>query len=156
MQGSTKLNTIFGQHLYNVCLMYCRLKLQAKNELSQPALPYLTSISEKFYWLQASPAAWPSGSERSFYDSRDRKIDGSTATQASFLRPWIRCYRTIISALVESNEQQIKEVGSKTQAETRKQRQLLSESGFVLRVAPPSLFCDRRIEMNKSIKKQMT
>ena len=33
----------------------------------------------------------------SFYDSRDRKVDRSTPTQASFLRPWIRCFTTIIS-----------------------------------------------------------
>ena len=32
----------------------------------------------------------------------------------------------------------------------RKQRQLLSESGFVLCIAPPSLFRDRRIKMKKS------
>ena len=37
----------------------------------------------------ASSAAWPSGSERRFYDGHDRKIDGSNLTQASSLRPWI-------------------------------------------------------------------
>ena len=35
----------------------------------------------------ASPAAWPSGSERRFYDSRERKVDGSTPSQVSLLRP---------------------------------------------------------------------
>ena len=43
-------------------------------------------------------AAWPSGSERRFYDGPGRKVDGSTPTQASLLRPWIRCFTTIISA----------------------------------------------------------
>ena len=64
----------------NVCSVYCRLKQQAQNELSQPALLYLTSSSLNFYWLQASSAAWPSGLERRFYDSRDRKNDDSTPT----------------------------------------------------------------------------
>ena len=41
---------------------------------------------------------WPSGSECCFYDDHDRKVDGSTPTQASLLRTWIRCFRTIISA----------------------------------------------------------
>ena len=34
---------------------------------------------------------------------------------------------------------------------TWKQRQLLSQSGFVLRIAPPPLSRDRRIKMKKSI-----
>ena len=42
--------------------------------------------------------AWPSSSERRFYDGDDRKVDGSTPTQASLLRPWIRCFTTIIFA----------------------------------------------------------
>ena len=54
--------------------------------------------------------------------------------------------------LVESDKQQIKEVRSKTQPETGK---LLSESGFVPRVAPPSLSRDRRIK-NKEIAKLVT
>ena len=32
-------------------------------------------------------AAWPSGSERRFYDGHDRKVDSSTPTLASLLRP---------------------------------------------------------------------
>ena len=47
-------------------------------------------------WLLS--AAWPSGSEYRFHDGPDRKVDGSTPTQASLLRPWIRCVTTIISA----------------------------------------------------------
>ena len=42
-------------------------------------------------------AEWPGGSERRFYDGHDRKVDGSTLTQA-LLRPWIRCFTTIIYA----------------------------------------------------------
>ena len=67
-------------------LMYCRLKQQAQNELIQPAL-LCNFYLFKFYRLQASSAAWPSGSEGRFYDNRDRKVDGSTPTQALFLRP---------------------------------------------------------------------
>ena len=52
--------------------------------------------------------------------------------------------------LVESGKQQIKEVGRKSNRKTWK-RQLLSESGFVLHIAPPSLSRDRRIKMKKSI-----
>ena len=55
--------------------------------------------------------------------------------------------------LVESGKQQTKEVRRKFKRKTWKQRQLLSESGFVLRIAPPSLSRDRRIKMKKSIKK---
>ena len=108
-------------------------------------------------------AAWPSGLEGRFYDGHVRKIDGSTPTQASLLRPWTRCFTTIISArwnLTSSklrkskakfkefrskNKQQIEKVRSKIQ----KHRQLLSESGFVSRIAPPSLSRDRRIKMKK-------
>ena len=53
--------------------------------------------------------------------------------------------------LVESGKQQIKEVRRKFKRKTWKQRQLLSESGFVLRIAPPSFSRDRRIKMKKSI-----
>ena len=47
--------------------------------------------------------------------------------------------------LVESNKQQIEEVRSKIQG------QLLSVTGFVLCIAPPSLSRDRRIKMKKSM-----
>ena len=53
--------------------------------------------------------------------------------------------------LVESGKQQIKKVRRKFKRKTWKQRQLLSESGFVLRIAPTSLSRDRRIKMKKSI-----
>ena len=43
-------------------------------------------------------AAWPSDSESRYYDGRDRKVDDSIPTQASLLRPWIKCFTTIISA----------------------------------------------------------
>ena len=55
--------------------------------------------------------------------------------------------------LVESGKQQINEVRRKFKRKTWKQRQLLSESGFVLRIAPQSLSRDRRIKMKKSIMK---
>ena len=98
-------------------------------------------------------AAWRSGSERRFYDDHDRKVDGSPPNLVSLLRPWIRCFTMIISAwwnLASSKSK--KKVRRKFKRKTWKQRQLLSESGFVLRIAPPSLSRDRRIKMKKSIK----
>ena len=53
--------------------------------------------------------------------------------------------------LVKSGKQQIKEVKRKFNRKTWKQRQLLSESGFVLRIALPPVSRDRRIKMKKSI-----
>ena len=53
--------------------------------------------------------------------------------------------------LVESGKQQIKEVRRKFNRKTSKQRQLLSVSGFVLRIGYPQLSRDRRIKMKKSI-----
>ena len=50
--------------------------------------------------------------------------------------------------LVESNKQQIKEIRSK--------RQLLSESGFVLRLVPPSLSTDRRIRNHRNSSASLT
>ena len=50
--------------------------------------------------------------------------------------------------LVESGKQRIKEVGRKFNRITWK---LLSESAFVLRIAPPPLSRGRRIKMKKSI-----
>ena len=47
-----------------------------------------------------------------------------------------------ILCLVESGRQQIKEVRRKVNRKTWKQRQLLSKSGFVLRIAPPPLSRD--------------
>ena len=49
-----------------------------------------------------------------------------------------------------AGKQQIKEVRRKIIGKTWKQRQLLSESGFVLRIAPPPLSRNRRINMKKS------
>ena len=43
-------------------------------------------------------AVWRSGVECRFYDGHDCKVDGSTPTQASLLRPWIICFTIIISA----------------------------------------------------------
>ena len=53
--------------------------------------------------------------------------------------------------LEEFNKQQIKEAEAKFNRKTRKQRQLLSESGFVLSIAPPPLSRDKRMKMKKSI-----
>ena len=53
--------------------------------------------------------------------------------------------------LVESNNQQIKEVRSKTQPKTGKQTQVLRESEFGLRIAPSLLSHDRKMKMKMSI-----
>ena len=99
----------------------------------------------------ASSAAWRSSAKRRFYNDHDRKVDGSTPTQTSLLRPWIRCFTIIIRAWWNLSKQQIKEVRKKTHRKARKQKQLLSKSGFVLCIAPPSLSCDRRINKNEEI-----
>ena len=44
----------------------------------------------------------------------------------------------------------LKKSEAKFNRKTRKQKQLLSESGFVLSTAPPPLSRDRRIKMKKS------
>ena len=76
-------------------------------------------------WLST---AWPSGSERRFYDGHDRKVDGLTPTQASLLHPGIRCFMAIFCAWEKFNKTQIEEVRSKIPAEKLETRQLLSES----------------------------
>ena len=96
-------------------------------------------------------AAWQSGSERSFYDGHYRKADGSTPTQASLLRPWIRCFTIITSARWNLTRKKSKKSEAKFWRKIRKERQLLSVSGFVLRIASPSPSRDRRIKMKKSI-----
>ena len=53
--------------------------------------------------------------------------------------------------LVESGKQQIKKVRKKFNRKTWKQSQLLSESGFILRIAPLPLSCDKKVKMKKSI-----
>ena len=73
---------------------------------------------------------WPIGSKRRFYDGHDRKVDGSTLTQASLLRLWIRCFTTIISAWWNLTSSKLKKSVAKFKRKTRKQRQPLSESGL--------------------------
>ena len=99
----------------------------------------------------ASPAAWPIGSERRFYDSCDRKVDGSTLIQVSLLRPWIRCFTILISTRWNLSSSKSKKSEAKFKRKLGNKMELLSESGFVVRVAPPSLSRDRRIKMKKSI-----
>ena len=90
-----------------------------------------------------------SGSERRFYNGHDRMVDGSTPTQASLLRPWIRSFTTIISAWWNLTSSKLKKSEVKFKRKTWKQRQLLSESGFVQCIAPRSLFRDRKIKTKK-------
>ena len=61
----------------------------------------LTATTQSIYVLLLliiESAAWRSGSERRFYDDHDRKVNGSPPNLVSLLRPWIRCFTTIISA----------------------------------------------------------
>ena len=99
--------------------------------------------------VECLSAAWPSGSEGRFYDGHVRKTDGSTPTQSSLLRPWTRCFTTIIFAWWNLTSSKLKKSEAKFKRKIRKHRQLLSESRFVPRIAPPSLFCDRWIKMKK-------
>ena len=99
-----------------------------------------------FYWS----AARRNSLELHFYNDHDRKVDGSTPTHASLLCPWIRC--CTITAWWNLTSSKLKTFLQKT----RKQRQLLSESGFVLCIAPLSLSRDRRIKMKKSISSSKT
>ena len=105
-------------------------------------------MAEWFGSVAELSAAWPSGSERCFYDGHDRKIDGSTPTQASLLRPWIRSFMAIMSAWRNLTSSKLKKSEAKFARKNRKQ--VLSESGFVLCIAPPSLSRDRSIKMKKS------
>ena len=66
--------------------------------------------------------AWPSGLERRFYDGHDHKVDGSTPTQASLLRPWIRCFTTIISAWRNLTSSKLKKLKTNFKRKTGKQR----------------------------------
>ena len=56
----------------------------------------------------------------------------------------------IISTWSNLGKQQIKEIERNINWKTWKQRQLLSESRFVLRIALPPLSRDRKIKMRKS------
>ena len=106
-------------------------------------------IAESCKSMECLSAAWPSGSEGHFYDGHVHKIGGSTPTQASLLRSWIRCFTTIISAWWNLASSKLKKSEAKLNRNTRKQRQLQSESRIVLRIAPLSLPCGRRIQMKK-------
>ena len=77
-------------------------------------------------------ATWRSGLERCFYDDHDRKIDGSTPNLVLLLHSWIRCFMLIISAWWNLASRKLNKLEAKFNRKTRKQRQLLSESGFVL------------------------
>ena len=98
----------------------------------------------------ALSAALRRGLECRFYDDHDRKVDGSTLTQVSLLRPWIRCFTMIISAWWNPASSKLKKSEAKLSRKTRKQRQLLSESRFVQSIAPPLLSRDRSIKMKQS------
>ena len=104
-------------------------------------------FSIMFWWITA---AWPSGWEHRFYDGHDRKVDGLTLTQAWMLRPWIRCFMAIISAWRNLTSSKLKKSEAKFERKNQTHGQLLSESGFVPCIAPPSLSHDRRIKIKKS------
>ena len=118
-----------------------------------PTLPHISLNLPHIptHFLTSPPtslsAAWPSCSERRFYDGHDRKLDGSTPTQASLLRTWIRWFTTIISAWWNLTNSKLKKSVAKFKRKTRKQGQLLSEFRFVQYIAPPSLSRDRKIKM---------
>ena len=63
--------------------------------------------------MESLSAAWPSGLEGRFYGGHVRKIDGSSLVVASLDKMLHNNY----FCWVESNKQQIEEVGSKIQTE---------------------------------------
>ena len=67
-------------------------------------------------WLSS---AWPSGLERHFYDGHDCKVDGLTTTQASLLRPEIRCFMAIISTWCNLTSSKLKKLEAKFKRKTR-------------------------------------
>ena len=99
--------------------------------------------------MECLSAARTSGSEGRFYDSHVRKVDVSTPTQAWLLRSRTRCFTIIISAWWNLTSSKVKKSEAKFKRKTRKYRQLLSESRFVLRIAPSSLSRDRKVKMKK-------
>ena len=113
--------------------------------------PFSTHFDVTSCFYDDQSAAWRSGSERRFYDDHDRTVDRFTSQPSLVVASLDKMLHDDYLCLVESGKQQIKEVRRKFKRKTWKQRQLLSESGFVLRIAPPSLSRDRRIKMKKSI-----
>ena len=80
-------------------------------------------IAESWKSVECLSAAWPSGSEGRFYDGHVRKVDGSTTTQAWLLRPWTRCFTTIISVWWNLTSSKLKKSEAKFKRKTRKYRQ---------------------------------
>ena len=100
------------------------VNFEVGQSLLRTMLPYGKSLArdpDSFF-----PAAWPNVMERRFYDGHDRKVDGSTSTQASLLLPWIRCFMTIISAWWYLTSNKLRKSEAKFKRKTRKQVQLLS------------------------------
>ena len=69
---------------------------EGDNHKVDGSIPTQTSLLHPWIGLRCftlinihQSAAWPSGSERRFYDDHDRKVSGSTPTTASLLHPWI-------------------------------------------------------------------
>ena len=98
-----------------------------KSDVVSPSARHRCDVSSELCCPGVKPrrwmsAAWPSGSKRRFYDGHDRKVDGSTPTQASLLRSWIRCFTTIISAWWNLTSSKLKKSEAKTQAENSETR----------------------------------
>ena len=132
--------------LANGCYCY-----PAHNQLVRSVVKRTLQCGRSEVRFPGRSAAWRSGLERRFYDDHDRKVNGLTRNRVSLLRPWIRCFTMIISAWWNLTSSKLKKSEAKFNRKTRKQRQLLSESGFVQRIAPAPLSRDRKIKMKKSI-----
>ena len=136
--------TIWSLRPQMSCL-YLKTSGEEQNKVSTPS----DVLQKKICFAKKQLAAWPSGSERCSYDGHDRKVNGSTPTQSSLLRPWIRYFTTIIFAWWNLTSSKLKKSEVKFHRKTRKQGQLLNQSRFVLCIAPPRLSRDRRIKMKK-------
>ena len=94
--------------------------------------------------------------EHRFYDDHDRKVVRSTLTQASLLRPWIRCFMMIISAWWFLNKQQIKKARSTVQAENSETMATPKRVWIRPMYNALSLSRDRKINMKKSTTKNQS
>ena len=139
-QSINSVKSANSVNLSNVKIMRVEMAWAVKRPANEPLTGLFSGpLTAQFYFLFLM-AAWPSGSELRFYHGRDRKVDGSIPTQASLLRPWIRCFTTIISAWWNLTSSKLKKSEVKFKRKTRKQGQLLSESGFVLCIAASVAF----------------
>ena len=104
----------------NPCIFHCRIIIFFSDDSDLSLRFSLLSAKHQILIVYSQLlAAWPRGSERRFYDGHDRKVDGLTLTEALLLRPWIRCFMTIISAWWNLTSSKLKKSKAKLKRKTR-------------------------------------